>query len=138
MKSIHRDDNNRFNPDGEGWVVRSWIELTDNPDSYIQFWQNGTPGAGKQYWEDSGAGTYADDFADDSDEKEEWLRRFGGLIDIRSHVFRCVVDGLVFDKTSPTRPAAQVRIEAIVDRGADTNGDGVPETRVLETRYLTP
>ncbi len=31
MRSIHRDDNNRFNPDDEGWVVRSWIELTDNP-----------------------------------------------------------------------------------------------------------
>jgi hypothetical protein len=35
MRSIHRDDNNRFNPDGEGWVVRSWVELTDNPDSYM-------------------------------------------------------------------------------------------------------
>ncbi len=23
MRSIHRDDNNRFNPDAEGWVVRS-------------------------------------------------------------------------------------------------------------------
>ena len=35
LKSIHRDDNNRFNPDHEGWVVRSWVELTDNPDSYM-------------------------------------------------------------------------------------------------------
>ena len=35
IRSLHRDDNNRFNPDDEGWVVRSWVELTDNPDSYM-------------------------------------------------------------------------------------------------------
>jgi hypothetical protein len=35
LKSFHRDDNNRFNPEGTGWVVRSWIELTDDPDSYM-------------------------------------------------------------------------------------------------------
>ena len=35
LRSFHRDDNNRFNPDDEGWVVRTWIELTDNPDSYM-------------------------------------------------------------------------------------------------------
>lgn len=35
MRSFHRDDNNRFNPEGAGWVVRSWVELTDNPDSYM-------------------------------------------------------------------------------------------------------
>jgi hypothetical protein len=35
MRSFHRDDNNRLNPDGEGWVVRSWVELTDDPDSYM-------------------------------------------------------------------------------------------------------
>ncbi len=35
LKSFHRDDNNRFNPSGTGWVVRSWVELTDNPDSYM-------------------------------------------------------------------------------------------------------
>ena len=35
LKSFHRDDNNRFNPDGEGWVVRTWVELTDYPDSYM-------------------------------------------------------------------------------------------------------
>lgn len=33
--NLHQDDNNRLNPDGEGWVVRSWLELTDNPDSYM-------------------------------------------------------------------------------------------------------
>ncbi|MFZ4514966.1 MAG: hypothetical protein ACOYN3_01485 [Acidimicrobiia bacterium] len=31
LKQIHVDDNNRLNPDGEGWVVRTWLELSDNP-----------------------------------------------------------------------------------------------------------
>jgi hypothetical protein len=43
-RSVHRDDNNRFNPDDEGWVVRSWIELTDNPDSYMLLMDNGPDG----------------------------------------------------------------------------------------------
>ncbi|HEX9775395.1 MAG TPA: hypothetical protein VGB83_07435 [Actinomycetota bacterium] len=33
--NMHPDDNNRLNPDGEGWVVRAWLQLTDNPDSYM-------------------------------------------------------------------------------------------------------
>ena len=40
IRSIHRDDNNRFNPDDEGWVVRSWVELTDNPNSYMLLMDN--------------------------------------------------------------------------------------------------
>jgi hypothetical protein len=44
MRSLHRDDNNRFNPEAEGWVVRSWIELTDNPDSYMLLMDNGADG----------------------------------------------------------------------------------------------
>jgi hypothetical protein len=44
MRSIHRDDNNRFNPEDEGWVVRSWVELTDNPDSYMLLMDNGADG----------------------------------------------------------------------------------------------
>ena len=35
LPQIHRDDNNRFNPDDQGWVVRSWLELTDFPDSFM-------------------------------------------------------------------------------------------------------
>jgi hypothetical protein len=35
VRQLHLDDNNRLNPDGEGWVVRSWLELTDNPNSYM-------------------------------------------------------------------------------------------------------
>jgi hypothetical protein len=26
-RQMHMDDNNRLNPDGEGWVVRAWLEL---------------------------------------------------------------------------------------------------------------
>jgi hypothetical protein len=27
VRQLHQDDNNRLNPDGEGWVVRAWFEL---------------------------------------------------------------------------------------------------------------
>lgn len=33
--NLHLDDNNRLNPDHEGWVVRLWLELTDSPDSHM-------------------------------------------------------------------------------------------------------
>ena len=44
MRSFHRDDNNRFNPEDEGWIVRTWVELTDNPDSYMLLMDNGPDG----------------------------------------------------------------------------------------------
>jgi hypothetical protein len=44
IRSIHRDDNNRFNPENEGWVVRSWLELTDNPNSYMLLMDNDADG----------------------------------------------------------------------------------------------
>ena len=44
IRSIHRDDNNRFNPEDEGWVVRMWLELTDNPESYMLLMDNGPDG----------------------------------------------------------------------------------------------
>jgi hypothetical protein len=31
IRQLHLDDNNRLNPDGSGWVVRSWLELADSP-----------------------------------------------------------------------------------------------------------
>ena len=34
-KQMHLDDNNRLNPEGEGWVVRSWLELTDSNATFI-------------------------------------------------------------------------------------------------------
>jgi hypothetical protein len=30
-RQLHLDDNNRLNPNGTGWVVRSWLELDDAP-----------------------------------------------------------------------------------------------------------
>lgn len=33
--NLHLDDNNRLNPEEEGWVVRLWLELTDSPNSYM-------------------------------------------------------------------------------------------------------
>ncbi|MGH9048156.1 MAG: hypothetical protein ACRDY4_00320 [Acidimicrobiia bacterium] len=44
LPQIHRDDNNRFNPRDEGWVVRSWLELTDNPDSFMVLMETGDDG----------------------------------------------------------------------------------------------
>lgn len=44
LRHIHRDDNNRFNPDDQGWVVRSWIELTDYPSSFMVLMEQGDDG----------------------------------------------------------------------------------------------
>lgn len=35
LRHLHLDDNNRLNPDGAGWVVRSWLELADTPDQTV-------------------------------------------------------------------------------------------------------
>jgi hypothetical protein len=35
LYNSHLDDNNRLNPDGEGWVIRNFMQLTDNPDSLM-------------------------------------------------------------------------------------------------------
>lgn len=35
LYNSHLDDNNRLNPDGEGWVVRCFMQLTDNPNSFM-------------------------------------------------------------------------------------------------------
>ena len=44
LRQIHRDDNNRFNPEADGWVVRTWTELTDNPDSFMILMEQGDDG----------------------------------------------------------------------------------------------
>jgi len=33
--NLHRDDNNRLNPEGTGWVVRGYYNLSDDPDSML-------------------------------------------------------------------------------------------------------
>jgi len=35
LSNLHPDDNNRLTAEGTGWVVRAWLQLTDNPDSYM-------------------------------------------------------------------------------------------------------
>jgi hypothetical protein len=35
LYNSHLDDNNRLNPDGEGWVLRLFMQLTHNPDSVM-------------------------------------------------------------------------------------------------------
>jgi hypothetical protein len=35
LYNSHLDDNNRRNPDGDGWVVRCFMQLTDNPNSFM-------------------------------------------------------------------------------------------------------
>jgi hypothetical protein len=35
LRQLHRDDNNRLNPHGTGWVVRSWLELDDTPGKSV-------------------------------------------------------------------------------------------------------
>jgi hypothetical protein len=44
LPHIHRDDNNRFNPEGTGWVVRQWIELTENPGAFMVLMEQGPDG----------------------------------------------------------------------------------------------
>jgi hypothetical protein len=44
LRHIHRDDNNRFNPETDGWVVRQWIELTDNPGAFMVLMEQGPDG----------------------------------------------------------------------------------------------
>ena len=35
LYNMHRDDNNTLNPEGTGWIVRAFFQLTDNPDSVM-------------------------------------------------------------------------------------------------------
>jgi len=35
LRQLHKDDNNRLNPEGSGWVVRSWLELDDAADETV-------------------------------------------------------------------------------------------------------
>jgi hypothetical protein len=86
---------------------------------------------------DAGAGTYADGFPDNSNEKKEWFMRFSNLFTLQSTSFQFTVAGLVF-KDQPwdaatmqnNEPVAAVRIEMKVDLST-----GAPST--VHFRYLT-
>ena len=42
LYNLHQDDNNRLNPDGTGWVVRGFFNLTDDENSYFVLRENRT------------------------------------------------------------------------------------------------
>lgn len=42
LYNLHQDDNNRLNPDGTGWVVRGFFNLTDDQTSYFVLRENRT------------------------------------------------------------------------------------------------
>lgn len=42
LYNLHQDDNNRLNPDGTGWVVRGFFNLTDDQDSFFVLRENRT------------------------------------------------------------------------------------------------
>ncbi|MCU1514190.1 MAG: hypothetical protein JWO10_1280, partial [Microbacteriaceae bacterium] len=35
LYNLHQDDNNRLNPDGTGWIVRGYYNLTDDAQSFM-------------------------------------------------------------------------------------------------------
>ncbi len=35
LYNLHQDDNNRLNPDGSGWIVRGFFNLTDDGESFL-------------------------------------------------------------------------------------------------------
>ncbi|WP_440710197.1 hypothetical protein [Herbiconiux sp. YIM B11900] len=35
LYNLHQDDNNRLNPEGTGWIVRGFYNLSDDADSYL-------------------------------------------------------------------------------------------------------
>lgn len=35
LYNLHQDDNNRLNPDGSGWIVRGFFNLTDDAESFL-------------------------------------------------------------------------------------------------------
>jgi hypothetical protein len=86
---------------------------------------------------DAGAGTYADGFPDNSNEKKEWFMRYSNLFCLQSTSFQFTVAGLVYaDRPwdpvtmQNNEPVAMVRIEVDVDLST-----GTPS--IVHFRYLT-
>jgi len=47
LYNLHQDDNNRLNPDGTGWVVRAFFNLSDDKDSFFVLRENRTDPSGE-------------------------------------------------------------------------------------------
>ncbi len=105
----------------DGWA--NWDALLAQSELQNAFYGNGA--------NDSGACTFADDFTDDSDEKEEWARRFSNVVSLEGTNFKYVVAGLVYDEkaSSGDRPIAAVRIEVELDVSGS-------ELSVVNFRYV--
>ena len=133
LKSLFRDETAQQIQSDRPWsnldeLLNEDLAATYDGSSHFAYYGN--------MREDSGACSFVDDFPDDSDEREEWYRRFANLITLRSNVFRVLSHGAVFDR-GETTPVAHARIEAWIDRGTDTDGDGKPDVRILNMRFLT-
>lgn len=88
-----------------------------------------------------GAGTIQPAAFDDPDQNEEFVRRYGNLIDLRTSNLKFVIAGLVYENgarpgavppvatDTPDPPVAQVRIEIEIDMSGPA--------RVVQFRYLT-
>ena len=85
-----------------GWD--NWDQIIRNP--YLQ----GLVNDGN---ENSGAGAIADDFLNDTDEEEEWVRRYGNLFTLGSTDVKYVIAGVVYPEHAKPgdAPVAVVRIE---------------------------
>ena len=105
-----------------GWI--NWDQLLNNVN--VQDISN------RPALEDSGAATFADDYADDPDEHEEWARRYSNVVDLSTSNFKYIVAGLAYrDNANPgDPPVAVVRIEV------DFAIDG-PRLKVVNFRYVT-
>jgi len=104
-----------------GWL--NWDHLLNNVN--VQNISN------RNTLEDSGAATFADDYPDDPDEREEWARRYSNVVDLSASNFKYVVAGLAYrDNANPgDPPVAVVRIEV------DFAIDG-PRLKVVNFRYV--
>ncbi len=89
---------------------------------YVGFGANGI--------EDSGANSFADDSVDDSDEGEEWARRYSNIFTLHSQTMKYVVSGLVYDQLAgllryDTGTAKLTADSASVDAKGGANWSGV-------------
>jgi hypothetical protein len=104
-----------------GWA--NWDELLNNTNVQTI--------CSRATVDESGAGTIGDGFLKDSDETEEFARRYSNLVDLKTSVVSYVVSGQVYqDTTTPGQPVAQVRIQLDLDVSTTP-------IKVIHYRYLT-
>ncbi|MFW6157982.1 MAG: hypothetical protein ACOC8E_01330 [Planctomycetota bacterium] len=81
-----------------------------------------------------------DNVRDERDEKEEWYRRYGNLLTVRSHCFTAEAAGIVGNGTynpfqpDPKHVRAQYGLRVVCDRGKELDDDGNPVVSILSMR----